>query len=519
MDIETLQNIASTNEWLRLWPEMTLAVSALVLLLLDVLIPARLNQWVVRTGVIINVGLLGCLLADLWVHLAGDSSLYPVGTYFGGLIQIGGDAAWYRPFFVLANLMMFWIAGIYFRKQQLVRTEFYAVANIVTAAMMLLTLSNHFVTFFVALETITIGFYVLVAYSRRSNFSLEAGIKYLIIGGTSTAILMLGLALLYGIGGNLQLEGASGDPLLFSNAATFLEANADNIITKFAVLAILASLAFKIGLVPFQIWIPDVYQGAPTPTTSLLAVSSKAAGVAALLLLFKENGAFSPMGEFVVPILSIVTIASLIYGNITAVGYTNLKRMLGMSGVSHAGFLMIAALIYIRGDGVFWISGAILFYLFIYLLGSFVTFGIMSVISGDEDEDQDMYDYTGLYQTRPFQAGVLAIGVGSLAGIPPLSGFIAKLGLFMAAFQSEMYLLLGTAVVSVVISIYYYFKWIREAFHQDTALGDEELDNANSKKIFAAPKWVDATLLAALGLSIIWLGFFPSNLISSWSLF
>jgi NADH-quinone oxidoreductase subunit N len=383
----------------------------------------------------------------------------------------------------------------------------------------LLAQSQHFAVLFVALETIAIGFYVLVSYDRNSAFSLEAGIKYLVIGGTNTAILLLGIALLYGIGGNAGLAGASADPLLFSNLGAFLSENSGHPIAQMGVLLVLASVAFKVGLVPFQIWIPDVYQGAPTPTTSLLSVSSKAAGFLVLFLLFDANGAFHAMVDFVFPILVVVTIVSMIYGNITALGYTNVKRLLGMSGVSHASFLMIGVLVWMQTGTVEWVSGSILFYLFAYMLASLSVFGVMSIVSVKEDSAQDLYDYTGLSEQRPMLAGMLAIGLGSLAGIPPLVGFMAKFSLFVAAFKSGLFWLLAAAVISVVISIFYYFKWMREAYFHDP-VSDLQLDDTPREPVvFAKANKVDALILITLAVAIVVLGLYPMNLISTWSVF
>lgn len=515
MDYAFFKTVADTQDWLALLPEIALCVSGLLLLILDVLIPSRLNRWVSRTGVLLVVGITIAFLATGGCCSTTKESV----ELFGGMIRITPMSRWFRAFFLVANIGVFWLAGNYLKNRPLVRTEYYAITCFVTAAMMLLVHSNHFVVLFVALETITIGLYVLVAYDRNSEFSLEAGLKYLIVGGTNTAILLLGIALLYGIAGNASLEGSSSDPLAFENLSLFLAENQGNIIAKMGVLAVLASVAFKVGLVPFQIWIPDVYQGAPTPTTGFLAVSSKAAGFAVLLLLFGENGAFQPMSQFVLPILLVVTIASMIYGNVTALGYTNLKRLLGMSGVSHAGFIMIGILVYMQLGQVNWIGGAILFYLLAYLLASFLVFGVMSVLSGVHDEDQDLYDYSKLSEDRPFLAAVLVIGVGSLAGIPPFIGFIAKFSLFVAAYQAQLFFLLAMAVVSVVISIYYYFKWIREVYYHNPVpeIGTED-DSSVSEK-FKKASLVDCIILGALAISIILLGIYPMNLLSSWSLF
>jgi NADH-quinone oxidoreductase subunit N len=513
MDYTSLQTLADSQAWLSILPEILLASSGLILLLLDVLLPRKQNKVLPYVSIVSTLGILGIL----WMTRGGNDVRSGTELYFGGMIQIGGLSDWFRFFFVLTQLGVSWIALNYFSRKSLVRTEFFAVSSVVTAAFMLLSLSQHFVMVFVSLETIAIGLYVLVAYDRNSVPSLEAGIKYLVLGGTNTAILLLGIALVYGIAGNPALQGTSKDPLLFANLAEFVALNSDNALLKLGILAILASVAFKIGLVPFQIWIPDVYQGAPTPTTALLSISSKTGGFVVLFLLFGKAGVFSAMNGFVMPILLVATIVTLLYGNLTALGYTNVKRLLGMSGVSHAGFLMIGFLVLLNGNAPEWIVGAILLYLAAYLVASLCVFGAMSVVVAADDHEQDVYDYTDLAKTHPYTAGVLTIGVGSLAGIPPLMGFVAKFSLFVAAFQSGLYLLLAVASASVIISIFYYFKWIRELYFKDPLLGLENPGETESRKREVHINGFSKVFLLLLSAAVVVLGVYPMGLISAWS--
>ena len=197
---------------------------------------------------------------------------------------------------------------------------------------------------------------------------------------------------------------------------------------------VLAGVAFKIGAVPFQIWIPDVYQGAPTPVTAFLAVASKAAGFAVLLILTQR--VFAPYQGLVIPVLSIMAAATIIFGNLAALTQHNVKRLIGLSGVSHAGYLMIGVIAAYREPHAI---GAIWFYLFAYLLASFAVFGVMAHVAGPNDADQELDHYADLARDQPFLAAILAIGLGSLAGIPPLAGFMGKLLIFVAAFKAGLY--------------------------------------------------------------------------------
>ncbi|HOO93262.1 MAG TPA: NADH-quinone oxidoreductase subunit N, partial [Opitutales bacterium] len=425
----------------------------------------------------------------------------------------------FRVIFLLGNTLFFWVASNYLRNRKLPASELAILSTLVTAAMMLLVHSQHFATLFVALETVTIGLYAMVSYARLSRFSLEAGIKYLILGGTSTAVLLFGIGLLYGAGGNSAFNGSVSDPLQFSQLSAFLDLNQGNAIARLGVLMVLASVAFKIGLVPFQIWILDVYQGAPTPVTAFLAVSSKAAGLGILLILVKASGPFEPMRGFLTPILTVVTLITLVYGNLVALAYTNVKRLLGMSGISHAGFLMIGVLVLMSEEGVMWISGALTFYLLVYLVGSYAVFGVMSVLNPAADEDQDLYDYTHLSEKRPGLAAMIAMGLGSMAGIPPLGGFVAKAAVFIAAWYSGMFTLVFVGLACVVVSIYYYFKWIREAYYSDPMPDYEGEEAPQGERSFPGARLGDKGVFILLGAALLILGLMPGNLISLLSSF
>ena len=202
----------------------------------------------------------------------------------------------------------------------------------------------------------------------------------------------------------------------------------------------------------------DVYQGAPTPVTAFLAVASKAAGFAVLLPLALE--VFPSYASLVIPILSAMAAATILFGNIAALTQFNVKRLIGLSGVAHAGYLLLGV---IAGFSQPQAVGAVYFYLFAYLLASFAVFGVMTQLGGSDDATQDMDHYGDLARERPFLAAVLAIGLGSLAGIPPLAGFMGKLVIFTAAFKAGHYGLLLVAITGVVLSIYYYFGWIKAA--------------------------------------------------------
>ena len=454
--LSALQAVADSNQWVAIYPELMLGCIALLLLVLELVLPKP------QRALIPAVAILSLLAVLVGVGINFHSAFLHSGSSqtFGGLLQHTDGGQFMRVFFLLSAILVCLLARVTLDRQPVPRVEFYHIVMVVTAALMLLVQSNHFVMFFVALETVTVGFYILVSYFRTSPASLEAGLKYLILGALSSAILLFGIVLLYGVAGNHALPGATAEPMSFDALRGFLAANPDNFLANVGVVLVLAGVAFKIGAVPFQIWIPDVYQGAPTPVTAFLAVASKAAGFAVLLRLVLQ--VFSPLQEVVVPVLSVMAAATILFGNLAALSQRNVKRLMGLSGVSHAGYLLVGVIAAIYREPL--AVGAVYFYLLVYLLASFAVFAVMAHVAGDRDADQELEHYANLARERPFLGAVLAVGLGSLAGIPPLAGFMGKLLVFVAAFKAGLYGLLLVAVVGVVISIYYYFGWIKAAF-------------------------------------------------------
>lgn len=502
MNYNGFQELAATNQWGAIMPELMMAGLALLILLLDLFLPSA------RKRAIPTVAVLGQLVILALLPL-GCGSVVPDGPLFGGMIEIGPYTNYMRAFFALSSALVCYLGAAYLARQNLPRSEFYLLTILVSASMMLLVQASNFVMLFVALETVTIGFYVLVAYCRYNAFSLEAGLKYLIMGGLSSAILLFGIVMLYGAASNPGLEATATDAMNFAQLGQFITANPNEPLVLIGAILVLSGVCFKIGAVPFQIWVPDVYQGAPTPVTAFLAVSSKAAGF--LVLMNLVAGPFSALSGMTVPLLSAIAIITILFGNLTAIGQRNVKRVIGLSGIAHAGYLLVAVVAMAKDPSVTLAPWAIIFYLFAYLFASFIVFGVMVHLAGAEDENQELDHYQKLAERQPFLAGVLSVGLGSLAGIPPLAGFIGKLLIFIAAFQAGLYTLLGAAIIGVVISIYYYFGWIREAFFVKPALPGDE-----AKPSYPMPGAVGVLHKLTLGLLVIItviLGFFQRGLI------
>jgi len=496
MDITVLQNFAANNLWGAIMPEIMLGVLALALLVIELLFPKQQHQMVPLAALVGLLCVLGNVLATFHNPHVGTET-------FNGLLRHTRDGQIMRVFFLLAALMVCLLARVSLAKQTMPRVEFYHIVLVVTAGMMLLAQSNNLLLLFVALETVTIGLYILVSYYRNNSLTLEAGLKYLVMGALSSSLLLFGIVLLYGVAGNAALPGHTAQAMHYGQLASFLAANPHNFLASIGIVLVLSGVAFKIGAFPFQIWVPDVYQGAPTPVTAFLAVSSKAVGFAVLLSL--SLTVFASYGWLLMPVLTFFAGATLLFGNIAALTQHNVKRLIGLSGVSHAGFLLLGVAAASRAPMA---VGSIYFYLFAYLLASFAVFGVMTHLAGANDTDQELDHYAGLAKANPFLALVLAVGLGSLAGIPPLVGFMGKLFIFISAFQAGLYGLIAVAVVGVVISIYYYFGWIKAAFFETWATSPE----APAKPARTPVDLVTGIALGALALSTVVLGFYQGPL-------
>jgi len=417
---------------------------------------------------------LGLLLVDLWLPLPAKRKLgyaaalgvglillysllcvelpagQPVQYAFGQMYVLDGLALFFKRFFLLAALIVL-LMSIEFADQIAGIAEFYALSLFATSGMLFASSANDFALLFVSLELITVTFYVLTSFQRARITSLEAGVKYLIIGALSTAFTVFGIALVYGISHTLNFGTLGGVAAQFSDNKIFLSGLA----------LVLVGLGFKIAAFPFQIWAPDVYQGAPTPVTAFLAVGSKAAGFALLLrLLFVAVPDITARWS---SLLIIISGASILYGNLCAIPQRNLKRLLGYSSIAHAGYLLlgIAAL---SSAG----RSAVLYYLSGYLFTVLGAFTVICLVLR-RVEGEDVSALAGLHHRSPLLAATMTLAMASLAGIPPLAGFFGKFLLLKAVLAQGpahpgYYCLAFTAVAGVVISLYYYFGVVRAMY-------------------------------------------------------
>jgi NADH-quinone oxidoreductase subunit N len=367
--------------------------------------------------------------------------------------------------------------------------------------------ARHFVTLFLGLELLSVSLYALIAFSRRER-GIEAAIKYLVLAGVSSAFLLLGIALLYARTGTLELarlEAMIGAGARHASAAALA---ADPIVLA-GVGLLIVGFGFKLGVVPFHMWTPDVYQGAAAPVTAFLATASKGA-VAAVLLRYANALGFLRGGPFWM-LLALIAGASMFAGNLLALRQSHLKRLLAYSSIAHLGYILVALL-----AGGTAASRAVVFYLVAYSITTLAAFGVVAVLAatsrpragvvgeaGEADPD-DLADYRGLGRRRPWLAAVLAASLFSLAGIPLTAGFIGKFLVFGAGTASNLWALIVILAVNSAIGIYYYLRVIVALY---LAPGEEAAPAAAAPRPRVALS--GGIALAALLLALLWLGVAP----------
>jgi NADH-quinone oxidoreductase subunit N len=336
--------------------------------------------------------------------------------------------------------------------------EFYCLPVFACAGMMWLASAKDLASAFVALELVTITFYILVAYMRRNVGSLEAGVKYLILGALSTGFLVYGIAWVYGTTGTMNLAELSNLESDIANPTGLL----------FGIALVLVGLGFKMGAVPMQVWIPDVYQGAPTPTTAFLSVGSKAAGFI-LTIRFLEPFLINETTRGpVLTILLILSSATLLFGNLAAIPQTNFKRLLAYSSIAHAGFLLLAlAAGKPETAASLGSAKAVSFYLATYLIMTLGVFFILSQVRIQRD-GENITDFNGLGKTNPQLALALTVLLAALAGVPLTAGFIGKFFVFSLAVEARLWVGIGIAFISAAAGFYYYLNIVRAMWWTNT---------------------------------------------------
>lgn len=373
---------------------------------------------------------------------------------FGGSYALDSLALFFKRFFLVAAILVLLMAVEFADRIETGISEFYALVVFALSGMMFAASANDFTMLFVSVELITVTFYVLTSFQRRRLLSLEAGIKYLILGALSTAFTIYGIALVYGVSGTMSFQTLASVSASLSGKPLFLA----------GLLFVVLGLGFKIAAFPMQIWAPDVYQGSPTPATAFLAIGSKSAGFVLLLrVLFTAVPGITAQWTHLFIIVSAVTI---LYGNLCAIPQRNLKRLLGYSSIAQAGYLLLGVAAMASGFKTSQAGAeAIMYYLAAYLFTVLAAFQVLTFALRSVD-GEDISTLAGLNERSPLLAAAMTLAMVSLAGVPPLAGFFGKFLLFKAAIEQgattpAFYALVAIAIVGVVISIWYYFGVIR----------------------------------------------------------
>lgn len=424
----------SLADLLLLVPEIILTCWLCVVLIVDFAFPRLPKEQLAYLSV---VGLVVTLGSLAWLDLNQIS-----GTLFGNMFVLDRMALFFKMFIVGATILVVLASIEYVHRFTFFRGEYYFLVVMSALGMMFMASANDLLSVFVTLEFSTFGFYVLVAYLREDLASNEAGLKFFILGVFAAGLLAYGISLVYGETGKL----------VFSEMAS-IQATPGLMI---GFLLIFAALGFKIGAVPFHSWIPDTYHGSPTPVTAFLSIAPKGAAFAILLrIFFVALASFKPMWIF---LLVGASILSMTYANIVAIAQRNIKRLLAYSGIAQIGNVLIGL-----AAGTKMGSDAILFYLLTYLFANIGAFAVVIAVSHAIGSDE-IDDYSGLNRRSPFLAFAMLLFLLSLAGVPPLAGFIGKLYIFVSAIKEGLYTLITVGLINIVISMYYYLIVVKKMY-------------------------------------------------------
>ncbi|HET7224996.1 MAG TPA: NADH-quinone oxidoreductase subunit N [Candidatus Eisenbacteria bacterium] len=449
---------------------IALSAGAMLLLLLEFL-PARENT---SRGAIVSLLTLVAGGAAVWVARDARREL------FGGMFVHDGFTVFFTLLFCAIGVLSVLLSWDYVRRTHINQAEYYVLLLSSTLGMILMAASNDLITIFLGLELMSLAIYVLVGFRRSRLESNEAALKYFLLGAFASGFLLYGIALLYGATATTSLSGM----------AAYLMASpvAHNPLLVAGALLLLIGFGYKVSLVPFHMWAPDAYEGAPTSVTAFMSVGAKAAGFAALLRVLVNL--LSGLHVDWTPVLSGIAILTMTVGNVAALMQTNVKRMLAYSSIAHAGYVLVA----VTAGGPQGTAAA-LFYLAVYSIMNLGAFGILTLLGRDRDERVLVSDLAGLGFRQPFLGLAMTVFMISLGGIPPTAGFMGKVYVFGAALQAHLVPLVVVGVLNSVVSVFYYLR-ITVAMYMEEPQGEP------TPISWAAPGAI--ALAAMLALTIWW---------------
>lgn len=461
-------------DFLAVAPEITLSIFAMMLLMTAVLLKDNgrsVNPWLSLVGVGVAA----------WFALCQEA---PHGA-FSGMYAADKFAQFFKVIFLLGTGLTILISVKYGEDENINHGEYYSLLLFSTIGMMLMAAASNMITIFLGLELLSISLYVLAGYTRTRLGSNEAALKYFLLGGFAAGFLLYGMAMIYGATGHTDLAGIG---------KAVAHGGANKLYLTFGAIMLLVGLGFKLAAVPFHQWTPDVYEGSPIPVTAFMSAGPKAAVLAVMIRMYIESVYYMHVDWLVW--ISVLAVMTMTVGNVAALVQNDAKRMLAFSSISHAGYAMVG-LAAATHDGI----SAVIVYMLVYTLMNIAAFGILALVARKNEQRTKMQDFSGLARSNPVLAVSMTVLVFSLAGIPPMAGFMAKLYVFMSAVQAGLYWLVFAAVLNSAIGIYYYLRFTVCMYMREP---EEKMP-----PLKASPALVLAIALSLIGVLVI--GVAPSG--------
>lgn len=468
-------------------PELFLAAMALIILLVDLTVKDSRRT---VTFVLTQLALVGCALIQFYTS-TGDivytfSNMF-VDDLMSDLLKLF--------LYMTVIVVLFYSRGYVMDREAMNKGEYYVLALFATLGMMVMISANHFVTIYLGLELLSLSLYAMVAMNRDSVVSTEAAMKYFVLGALASGLLLYGMSMIYGATGTLEITGV---------AEKLYGGGANKTLMVFGLVFLVSGLAFKLGVVPFHMWIPDVYHGAPTSVTLLIGSAPKLAAFAIVMRLL-VNGMIT-MAQDWQSMLIILSVLSMAIGNLAAIAQTNLKRMLAYSAISHMGFMLLGITTgVVSGDARYALNAysSAMFYVIAYVLMTTAAFGMILMMSRAGFEADKIEDFKGLNKRSPWFAGIMLMVMFSMAGIPFFIGFFAKFSVLQAVVAAGYMWLAIVAVLFSLIGAFYYLRVVKVMYF-DAPEDETPLTVATDMRI----------LISANGLAIAVLGMFPQVIMS-----
>jgi NADH-quinone oxidoreductase subunit N len=472
--------VPTPAEYLRVAPEIILAVAGTLVMVLEPLTPARRKRW------------LGYLAqAGLWVALAAAvAAQHDPGAAFSGLVFVDGFATFFRVLVIAAGILVALCSYGYLRREEADRGEYYALLLYSVAGQCLMAASAELVLMFIGLEISSIASYVLAGYLRGDKRANEAALKYFLLGSFATAFLLYGIAMLY---------GATGSTMLAQIGRVLAAPPASGLLVSAAAAFMLVGLAFKVSVAPFQVWAPDVYQGAPAPVAAFLSAGPKAAAFAIFLRVWLV--AFHPVSQRWEAVLWASALATMVIGNFAALTQSNVKRLLGYSSIAHAGYVLVAVTAHSEAG-----TAAVMFYLAAYVFMNVGAFAVVGYIARKGERYLEVDDLAGLGARQPVTAALMTIFLLSLIGVPLTGGFFGKFYVFRAALDAGLAWLTVLGLLASAVAAYYYLRILVVMYMREPAEATEALPPQGASLRLALWACAAGTLLLGIFPSVI-LGF------------